>query len=170
MSASKQVLVVYFSLTGNTARVARDVAARLGADIESIEDKGHGRNLFGQITAAFDAWRRAPARIGALQHDPADYALTVIATPVWAGQMTPAIRAFLTQTSGRIHKVACFITSGDTDIAKVSPSLEAAAGQRAVALTGFTAAELGEAATYENKLATFVGEITRAARPTQRVA
>lgn len=41
MQASKQVLVVYYSLSGNTARVASDLAARLGADLESIDANSH---------------------------------------------------------------------------------------------------------------------------------
>src|SRR5688572_9341 len=127
MSTSKSVLVACYSLTGNTARVARDLAARLGADLESIQDKGHGTGFLGQFAAALDAWRQAPANISALQQDPAQYSITVIATPVWVGQMTPAVRAYLKQTRGRIQSVAFFVTSGDTDVGKLLPSLEAEA-------------------------------------------
>lgn len=170
MDASKSLLIAYYSLTGNTARVATDLAARLGADLESIQDKGHGTSVLGHFTAAFDAWRRAPAHIGALQQDPAQYAITVIGTPVWTWQMTPAVRAYLKEVRGRIHDVAFFVTSGDTDVRKVLPSLEAEAGIRSVASAGFNAHELSDAATYEKKLATFADSIMSAARSAQRVA
>lgn len=170
MNASKPVLIAYYSLTGNTARVATDLAARLGADVESIQDKSHGVGVFGRIAAAIDALRKTSSKIGPLQHDPAEYAITVVATPVWVGQMTPAVRAYLKQTRGRIQNVAFFVTSGDTDIGKMAPALAASAGQSPVASAGFNARELADAATYENKLSAFVEEITSATRSTRRVA
>ena len=170
MSAAKQVLVVYYSLTGNTARVARDLGTRLDADIESIQDKGHGLGALGQLTAAFDAWRKAPAKIETLQHNPAEYAITVVGSPVWTWQMTPAVRAYLKETSGKINNAVFFVTSGDTEIGKILPSLEAAARQKAVASAGFNAEELAEAATYESKLTAFADQIARAAGSARRVA
>lgn len=170
MDTSKSVLVVYYSLTGNTARVAKDLADRLGADLESIQDKSHGTGAWGQFSAAFDAWRKAPARIGALQQDPAQYAVTVIGTPVWTWQMTPAVRAYLKQARGRVQNVSFFVTSGDTEVHKVLPSLEAEAGMKSVAAAGFSARELSEPATYETKLAALVQEISSAATATRKVA
>lgn len=170
MSACKPVLVVYYSLTGNTARVARDLAARLDADVESIRDEGHGAGVLGQFVAAFDSLRRAPAYISALQRDPAEYAIAVVATPVWTGQMTPAVRAYLAEMRGRLKSVAFLVTSGDTDISNLAPSLETAAGQSAVASAGFNALELAESATYEQKLSAFVEQIRRAAGAARRVA
>jgi hypothetical protein len=170
MDASKQVLVAYYSMTGNTARVARDLGARLGADIESIQDSEHGIGRLGQLAAAFDAWRKAPAKIGKLLHDPADYAMTVIGTPVWTWRMTPAVRAYLEQTRGRVRNVAFFVTSGDTEIGKLLPSLEAVSGQRAVASAGFNAGELADAVGYERQLAAFIEQVASAARSARRVA
>jgi hypothetical protein len=162
MNTTKRVLVVYYSLTGNTARVARDLAARLDADIESVQDKGHGTGFVGQLAAAFDAWRGAAATIEPLQCDPADYEMTLIGTPVWTGAMTPAIRAYLQRTSGKLGNVAFFTTSGHTDITRILPALEALAGRRAIARAGFNARELSDATLYQRKLATFIDALPRA--------
>lgn len=159
MQAKKRILVVYYSLTGNTARVAVDLAARLDADIESIEDKRHGTGILGHVMAAYSAFRKAPAPIGRMKHDPPEYALIVIGTPVWVGQMTPAVRAYLQALSGKLPTVAFFITSGDTRIQKVIPSLERAANCKAVASAGFDATELRQVGVYEQKLSTFVQAI-----------
>jgi hypothetical protein len=161
-SAERQVLVVYYSLTGNTARVARDLAVRLNGDVESIQDGGHGTGFLGQLAAAFHALRKTPARIGTIQRDPTRYAITVVGTPVWSWQMTPAVRAYLQNTRGKIRNVAFFITSGDTDVARIAPSLEALAGRKAVASAGFNARELADAGTYQRKVSAFVDAITRA--------
>lgn len=162
MNTTKRVLVVYYSLTGNTARVGRDLAARLDADIESVRDKGHGTGFVGQLVAAFDAWRSAAATIEPLQNDSADYEITLIGTPVWAGAMTPAIRAYLQRTSGKLRNVAFFTTSGHTDITRILPSLEALAGRKSTACAGFNARELNDATSYQRKLATFVDALPRA--------
>lgn len=47
-----------------------------------------------------------PAHIGPLSKNPADYALTIIGTPVWVGTMTPAVRAYLQNNQERLHNVA----------------------------------------------------------------
>jgi hypothetical protein len=161
-SAEKQVLIVYYSLTGNTARVPRDLAVRLNGDVESIQDEGHGTGFLGQLTAAFHALRKTPARIGTIQRDPTRYAIAVVGTPVWSWQMTPAVRAYLQNTRGKIRNVAFFVTSGDTDVARIAPSLEALAGRKAVASAGFNARELADADTYQRKVSAFVDAITRA--------
>lgn len=170
MNTPKRVLVAYYSLTGNAARVARDLAARLGADVESIQDTGHGTGALAKVAAAFDAWRKAPAQISAVQYDPAEYAITIVGTPVWVGRMTPAVRAYLNETKGRAQSIAFFVTSGNTDVKRIAPSLEVAAGRKAVASAGLNASELRDAATYERKLSAFVDEITNASRSVRKVA
>lgn len=170
MNASKPVLVACFSSTGNTARVARDLAERLNADIESIQDRRHRAGLLGQFTAAIDAWRAAPGKIEPLRYDPADYAITIVGTPVWTAKMTPAVRAYLRETRGRIQSAAFFVTSGNTDIGKLLPSLESAAERTSVASAGFNAHELRDAATYERKLSALVDEVKRAVQLSRRAA
>jgi flavodoxin len=169
VSSPKQTLVVYYSMTGNTARLARDLAARLNADVESIEDRTHGVGFVGYLVAAYHAWRRVSAPIGAMQRDPSDYAVVVIGTPVWVGQMTPAVRAYLQRMKGRFVNVAFFVTSGGTDIEKIIPSLEAEGKCKAVTSKGFNARELGDTVVYEHKLSTFIEAIKGAAgRPADR--
>jgi flavodoxin len=156
---SAKTLVVYYSLSGNTARVARDIAKRAGADLESIRDRDHGVGFFGYLKDCFDALTGKAARIAPLSRDPAGYDLTVIGGPVWVGRMTPAVRAYLQQTCGRFGRLAFFVTSGDTDVARVLPTLEAAAQAHAIAEVGFSASELKEQSVYEDKLTAFLNEL-----------
>lgn len=155
--ATRRVLVVYYSRSGATARVARDLASQLGADIEVLHDTLATGGPIGYLRALFAALREQPSHLEPLQHDPADYALVVIGTPVWAWRPTPAIRAYLVRQRGRLPTVGFFVTSGDTDVDRIVPSLEALYGHRAVASAGFNAHELADAATYEPKLRSFAG-------------
>ncbi len=169
MSDTKGTLVVYYSLTGNTARVATDLAAKLDADLESIRDRGHGVGFWAALKAGYDAMKDRPARIDPLQRDPADYALTLIGTPVWGWKMTPAVRAYLQQTAGRLHDVAFFVTSGNTDVTTLLPSLEGLAKRTAIASAGFNGRELADGIVYKRKLSRFV-EAIRSPRPAARTA
>jgi flavodoxin len=155
----QKVLVVYYSLTGNTARVARDLAARTGADLESIRDTTHGTGFIGFVKACVAALRGSVPKIGPLTHEINGYDLTLIGTPVWAGRMTPAIRAYLQIVYGRLGRVAFFVTSGDTDVAKLLPALETAAGTTAVASAGFNQRELKDPDHYSEKLAAFLSAL-----------
>jgi hypothetical protein len=158
-TAGKKILVVYYSLQGNTARVARDIAARTGAEYESIRDRTHGTGPLGFVRACFDALRGATVNISPIFRDPGGYDLTVIGTPVWAGRMSPGVRSYLTQNAGRFGRIAFFVTSGNTDVTRLLPALESAAQTRAIASTGFNAKELQDAATYEAKLDAFIAAL-----------
>jgi menaquinone-dependent protoporphyrinogen IX oxidase len=163
-SADRKVLVTYYSVTGNTARVARDVAKVLGADVESIQDKSHGVGFVGYLKAVIDAVRGVTPVIGMPTHSPRNYALTVIGTPVWAWHMTPAVRAYLRTCREQFGDVAFFVTSGDTDASKVVPEMESVGGHKALAYAGFNARELANRDVYDRKIQEFA-RMLRAARP-----
>ena len=159
MKTGKRVLVVYYSMTGNTERVARDIAARLGADLEKIDDKKNRRGFVGHIGAALDSLRERPAQIADLHRLPDEYALTIVGTPVWAGRMTPAVRAYLRTIHGRVNEVAFFTTSGSTKAEQIVPHMEALAGRKAVAFSGLTGRQLNAADLYEQQIASFVRKV-----------
>jgi len=162
MTAEKRILVVCYSLTGNTERVARDVATRLDADLERIHDKKNRRGFFAYLGAALDSGRERPAQIADVGRFPNEYALTIIGTPVWAGKMTPAVRAYLRMVHGKLNEVAFFTTSGSTGAEKIVPAMEALAGRKAITFTGFNGRELKSAALYDEKLSAFVKKLQSA--------
>jgi multimeric flavodoxin WrbA len=138
----QKILVAYYSMTGNTARVARDIAARTGADLESLRDPSHGTGFFGFIKASVDTLRGSVPKVGPLTRDITGYDLTIIGTPVWARRMTPAIRAYLQITRGRLL-----------------PALERAAAAKALASAGFNQQELKNPGVYDAKLTAFLNAL-----------
>jgi hypothetical protein len=161
MKPDKSILVAYYSLTGNTERVAQDIAARLNAELERISDKKNRSGFWGYLRAAFDSMRESPAEIADIRKDPGNYALIVVGTPVWAGKMTPAVRAYLRMTRGALNEVAFFTTSGDTDPGRIVPIMETLAGRKAIASAGLNARDLKSGALGEGKISAFVGSIQR---------
>jgi flavodoxin len=158
-------LVVYYSLSGNTARVARDLAKLVGADVESLRDTEHGVGFFGYLKAALHAVTGAPAKLGPLSRNPQDYGLTIVGTPIWAGHMTPAIRAWLDRYRAHLGRVAYFTTCGGSDPGKVVRAMERLVGRTGVAFVGFDAKELADAERYAAKLREFVDSLDRPASP-----
>jgi len=149
------MLVAYYSLSGHTERVARSIAARLGADLERIHEGANRRGPFGYLRALFDSWRERPARLEAGPSPAQDHRLTIIGTPIWVGKMTPAIRAYLASLRGRRGDVALFTTSASTDGAGVITAMEVLLGKTAVASVSFTERELRDPVAYETKLGAF---------------
>jgi flavodoxin len=157
-----KALVVFYSLSGNTARVARDIAKRINADVECIQDTQHGSGVFAYLKDVIDAVRGVSAKIHAPLRDPRDYSLVIVGTPVWAGCITPAARAYLERTLGRLAEVAFFVTSGNTSASKVVPAMESIGKCKAIAFTGFSAHDLADRSTYDRKVAEFLRSIDNA--------
>jgi hypothetical protein len=156
MPARKRILVVYYSLSGNTERVATDLAAHLGADLQRILERTDRRGFFGHLRAAFDTLRERPASLLDIGRDAAEYDLTIVGTPVWTGRITPAVRTYLESIRGRPRNIAFFTTSGNTGIDKVLPSMQRLVDQQSIAAIGFSARELRDAARYRSKLSAFL--------------
>ncbi len=99
---------MFFSRTGKVRRVAEAIADELGADVEEIVDTRNRRGVFGLLSAARDAILRRTARIEEPAHDPADYDLVVIGTPVWGWSPSAPVRGYLARVRDRLPQVAFF--------------------------------------------------------------
>ena len=160
---SGKSLVVYYSLSGNTERVAREIARKSGADVEILWDLEREGELswLGYAKAAIDALRGKAAALGGLIYDPRNYALVVIGTPVWAGHMTPAVRAYLQRFKANLPHVAFFVTSGNTSASKIAPQMETIVGHGLDASVGFNAADLADPRRFDEKLEAFMQAMRR---------
>ena len=105
-------LVVYFSRTGTTRKVAETIARSLGADLEAIHESKDRLGLRGYLRSAFDATLSRWVPIDAIGRDPTRYDLVVVGTPVWGWSLSAPVRAFLSNHAGRLPKVAFFVTEG----------------------------------------------------------
>jgi flavodoxin len=104
-----KILVAYYSRTGTTKKLAENIAKILNADIDEIIDKKSRSGPIGFLTGGRDAMKRKETTIET-KKNPEKYDLVVIGTPVWAGNVTPAVRTYL--TTYNFKKVAFFCTFG----------------------------------------------------------
>jgi flavodoxin len=161
MENDQRILVAYFSLSGNTERVANDLATRLGAECERMGEVISRRGPLGHLRAAFDSILERESDITGTARDPRGYALTVVGTPIWAGKITPAVRAYLRRHRERFNQVAFFTTSGATAVDRVVPAMEKLAGRQAVAQAGFNQVDLKSGLLYEQKINAFLEGLNR---------
>ena len=105
-----KALVVYYSRTGNTKRVAEMIAGALKADLEELVDKRGREGFLGYLRSGRDAIRDKTTELKSLQHQPGDYDLIFGGTPVWASRPAPAVRAFLESQDLSGKKAALFCT------------------------------------------------------------
>ncbi|MFA4639824.1 flavodoxin family protein [Pyrococcus kukulkanii] len=104
-----KTLIVFYSRSRTTKRIAQEVARALNADIDEIIDKKPRKGILGFLIAGYDATMGKTTEIE-FEKDPSSYDLVVIGTPVWNGRVTPAIRTYLLQNRGKIRNAAFFCT------------------------------------------------------------
>jgi len=110
-----KTLVVYYSRTSNTRLIGNEIAAALGGDVEDLKDGKKRAGPIGFLLSGMEAKRKTLVQLEALTHNPSEYDLVVVGTPVWANDMCSPVRTFLSQQRTALNNVAWFCTSGSID-------------------------------------------------------
>jgi hypothetical protein len=132
MSAPR-VLVVYYSRTGNTRRVAREIARQLGAEVEEIGSLDRRSGVLGYLRSASEAWSGRAAAIRAPQNEPRDFDVVVLAAPVWLEAPASPMRAYLASVAPRIRNVAFVVTFGGSGADRALWLMQEIAGKPPIA-------------------------------------
>lgn len=146
-----KTLVVYYSRTGTTDRLAKIIKSELDASILEIKDQRKRSGFFGLIRSGFDAITANVTIIEGFEEDLTEYDLVIIGSPVWAGQITPAIRTFLIGNSEVLPSVAFFLTHGGGSASKALVQLEDLAEQEPVASLVLTDKAFGSQDNFEEE-------------------
>jgi len=149
-----RALVVYFSRTGYTRRIAEEIARSLACDICPIEEGKPRHGLLGYLRSGYEAVKRKQPTIAPLARDPGQYDLVIIGTPVWGWNLSSPVRAFAQRYRGRLPRVAFFCTMGGAGAEKAFGELEQAVGVAPLATLGLTDGEI-DARTHSQKLDRF---------------
>jgi len=161
-------LVVYYSRSGHTGRVAEEIAAALGADLEEIREPAERGGVLGYLRCALEAIWGASAEIEAPRRDPAGYELVVVGTPVWYAAVSTPVRTYLWVEKARLPRVAFFLTHGGFGRERVLGQMAALAGKSPVAELALRLEEIESGADRE-KVASFARAVrsarARAAAP-----
>ena len=153
-------MVVYYSRNGLTKKIGNSLAGLLQAETEEIINLTDRQGLQGWFFAGRDAFRQRLTKIKKTVKSPAEYDLVVIGSPVWAFNLTPAIRTYLTENGGKIKRAAFFACKGGTSTKKLFATMEKISGQKPLAMLEIKRGEeLTGTATH--KMLQFAEEIKR---------
>ena len=155
------ILVVYFSRTGYTRRVAEQIGREIGADLEPIREPQPRTGLFGYWRSAREALRKTAVEILPPAKPARGYSLVILGTPVWASHLSSPMRAYLAAHSGSLPRVAFFCTQGGSGGQKVLEEMRALCGRTAVATMIVNDREIDSGAA--EKVAEFLRQIGPAA-------
>lgn len=117
-----KILVVYYSLTGNTKFIASQISNELNADIEEVKpikdlDPNSGSKYF---WGGMKATMKSKPDLEELVYNPSEYDLIIIGTPVWAWTLSPAIRAYCKKFDFGNKLIALFTSSSGNGIKAMS--------------------------------------------------
>jgi len=162
-----RLLVVYYSWTGSTAKVAEAIAGELSADVEEIREVRRRAGPFAFIRAALQSMRETPAAIMPSVRDVADYDVVILGCPVWAQNMASPMRSYILREGSKFRQVAFFCTlggaGGDAALAKMA----ALTGRPPVARLLVTAAPL-KSGGWRDLVKAFARQISASPSPTRR--
>lgn len=102
-------LVLYYSRTGNTETVAKEISKAVNGELKKIELKKE----ISFMGAAFSAVLGLKGKIKSVDFNVKDYDNIFIGTPVWAGKTSTPINAFLSEADLSGKNVFVFITQAD---------------------------------------------------------
>lgn len=157
-----KTLVVYYSRTGTTKKVAEEIAKAMNSDIEEIIDKTDRNGPIGWLKSGKDAMRKKITVINEITKSPANYDLIVIGSPLWAGSVTPAIRTYMTQQKQILFekKVAFFSTMGSPNPGKIFIQMEELYGKKPVSNLSLRTKEVTDGSFIE-KMKKFIEDLKK---------
>jgi flavodoxin len=109
----RNTVVLYYSYTGHTAKLAETIAENADIDICEIKDQKRPGALKAFTIGCLKAMQMKPTPIESPEVDLTSYERIVILTPVWAGHPAPAaLNAFDLLPSGKKVEVYMVSASG----------------------------------------------------------
>lgn len=147
-SVTSRILVVYYSRTGHTDQLARQIATRMHADLERIEDR-HGRNgPVGYLRSAMEAVLGLQAPVMRGSHRPGNYDLVILGTPVWFWGVASPVRTWVARHRASLSMVAVFCTYGGSGSTRALDDLEGLCGRTAMARLALTERAVAQCQKY----------------------
>lgn len=106
-----KTLIVYYSLSGNTRAGCEVMQKGLEADLLEIRDLKNRSGKWGFVCAAFGSLFGRLTQIDPLNPDMSDYDNIIIASPIWTGKLSMAIRTFIDRNRFDGKKVILYTTT-----------------------------------------------------------
>ena len=104
------VLVLYYSRSGNTEAMAREIARRFQTDIIKLTAESYTLDFKGWTNANLDAWNQNIAVIEPETIDLSKYNLIILGSPIWYFRPAPPLWTFVEKNNFQGKAVVLFNT------------------------------------------------------------
>jgi flavodoxin len=158
-----KILIVFYSRSGSTRTLARALADELDCAIEELIDRRKRQGLVGYLRTAIDGLFARTTELAEIQHDPAEYDLVIIGTPIWSRSLSAPIRTYFQQNHGRFRDAAFFLTHGGTGRQRVFDQMAELALVPPRAVLGVTEREM-DGAQFLSKARAFADQLRASLR------
>jgi len=137
-----KILVVFYSRSGKTKKVAEAISEILKCDKEEIFDIKSREGIAGFLSAGTDANLRRLTAIKEMKNNPSLYDLVIIGTPIWSSNISTPIRTYLSLHKEDFKEVAFFCTRLGSDAEKVFADMKNLTQKPPIALLELTSREV----------------------------
>jgi len=137
-----KILVVFYSRSGKTKKVAGKISELLKCEIEEIIDLKNRKGIPGFLSAGTDANLRRLTAIKEVKNNPSLYDLVIIGTPIWSSNISTPIRTYISLYKKDFKNVAFFCTRLGSDSKKVFDDMKNLSQKTPLALLKLTSREV----------------------------
>ena len=151
-----KTLVMFYTRTGTSWKVAQEIANSLNADLEELVDLDNRKGFLGYIKSGIDALKKKRARLQQTRKDPSAYDLVILGTPIWGSNLSTPMRTYIDDNKKLLKLTAMFCTAGGNSKRYADNCLkevEQLTGQEPVAFLGLDKNDMKQG--FENKVAAF---------------
>lgn len=128
-----KTVILYYSRTRKTAKVAKTLAEEIQADSTEIVDLKDRMGVVNYLGSSVDALRENKTDIKPESFDLSEYGLVYIGTPTWAAKPAPAIVTMIDRCDFKGKDVILFSTMGSSGgkkaIERMREKIEARGGR-----------------------------------------
>jgi len=137
-----KILVIYYSRTGTTKKVAHEIAHELNCDLEEITTNKYKRGLIGYLMAVRDSYKGKLPMISKINSDLTRYDLIIIGTPIWSFTVAAPVRSFISYHRENFKRLVFFCTMGGSGAERAFKAMETISGNQAVAYLSLSSEQL----------------------------
>lgn len=146
-----KTLVIYYSRSGKTKKVAESIAEKLNADLKEIIDNKKRSGFFGFIFSGRDAMNEKLTDIKDINVKIKEYDRIIIGTPVWASRISTPVLTFIRKQKNDIKNYSMFYTQGGPGDNKIEAQLDKYLNRKPETIVGIVGKEFKEN-NYQEKL------------------
>lgn len=156
----KETLIVFYSRTWTTKKIAEEISAYLDSDVEEIIDQKNRNGIFWYLWAGRDAALKKFTDIQEMKFNPSNYKNLIIGTPVRDFTMSTAIRTYLTKNCDSIpENIYFFCTQGSSGDMATFQDMANICWKKPIHTISFTTREV-KSDLYKVRLTNFINKIT----------